>query len=178
MQRKAAAGSAAAHAASRKRTAAVEVSAENEERARQALAGLELPADRPASHLVESDAGELATALIDLFEKLASEGFKDEQIEESFRAVPLDALSEQSALDWLCLNLDAAALPRRYSGGPGQRANASSIKVLAGALAHRQQVQEVAAAQQDAAALRKAEAERQRRQAEEAAATRSRQEAR
>ena len=38
MQRKAAAGSAAAHAASRKRTAAVEVSAENEERARQALA--------------------------------------------------------------------------------------------------------------------------------------------
>ena len=116
MQRKAAAGSAAAHAASRKRTAAVEVSAENEKRARQALAvsqeavhhfqkllycaavhvspekqcclgmqGLELPADRPASHLVESDAGELATALIDLFEKLASEGFKDEQIEESFR---------------------------------------------------------------------------------------------
>ena len=94
------------------------------------------------------------------------------------QAVPLDALSEQSALDWLCLNLDAAALPRRYSGGPGQRANASSIKVLAGALARRQQVQEVAAAQQDAAALRKAEAERQRRQAEEAAATRSRQEAR
>ncbi len=38
MHRKAAAGSAAAHAASRKRTAAVEVSAENEERARQALA--------------------------------------------------------------------------------------------------------------------------------------------
>ena len=94
------------------------------------------------------------------------------------QAVPLDALSEQSALDWLCLNLDAAALPRRYSGGPGQRANASSIKVLAGALARRQQVQEVAAAQQDAATLAEAEAERQRRQAEEAAAARSRQEAR
>ena len=49
------------------------------------MQGLELPDDRPASQLVESDAGELATALIDLFEKLASEGFKDEQIEESFR---------------------------------------------------------------------------------------------
>ena len=49
------------------------------------MQGLELPADRPASQLVESDAGELSTALIDLFEKLASEGFKDEQIENSFR---------------------------------------------------------------------------------------------
>ena len=49
------------------------------------MQGLELPTDRPASQLGESDAGELATALIDLFEKLASEGFKDEQIEESFR---------------------------------------------------------------------------------------------
>lgn len=49
---------------------------------------------------------------------------------------PLQALaggdaSEEAVLDWLCLHLDPADLPRRFAGAAQSRAAAAGIRVVA-----------------------------------------------
>ena len=40
-------------------------------------------------------------------------------------------VSEEAALDWLCLHVDPAQLPRRFAGNARGRASAAGVKVLA-----------------------------------------------
>lgn len=40
-------------------------------------------------------------------------------------------VSEEAVLDWLCLHLDPADMPRRFAGAAQSRAAAAGIKVVA-----------------------------------------------
>lgn len=42
-------------------------------------------------------------------------GFEARHVEAALSALPLAAISEESALDWLLLHLDSSELPRRYA---------------------------------------------------------------
>ena len=166
MSKRSAAASAAAHAASKKNSV-VELTAGDEERARQALQvtpahassgalalhSADVDAKRcvvqqldllvgPTQPQVSSswDKDELVSQLSDLCDTLLAESFRWQDIQQALQvaqhtasclfvahsasaypqgmsvlqAVPMEHMSEATVLDWLCLNVDPAYLPRRF----------------------------------------------------------------
>ena len=208
MSKRSAAASAAAHAASKKNSA-VELTAGDEERARQALQVIPAHASSGALALHSTDVDakrcvvqqldllvgptqpqvssswdkdELVSQLSDLCDTLLAESFRWQDIQQALQvaqhtasclfvahsasaypqgvsvlqAVPMEQMSEATVLDWLCLNVDPAYLPRRfdctlatdvmasaastycfkthccrYAGGVQSRAAASGIRLVA-----------------------------------------------
>ncbi|DBA76164.1 TPA: hypothetical protein ACH3X1_009895 [Trebouxia sp. C0004] len=135
MSKRSAAASAAAHAASKKNSA-VELTAGDEDRARQALQQLDLLVGPKHPQAISNwDKEELVSQLSDLCDSLLAEGFRWQDIQEALQAVPMEQMSEATVLDWLCLHVDPANLPRRYAGGVQSRAAASGLKLVAKAKA-------------------------------------------
>ncbi len=126
-----------------------------------------------------SSAGALPSEqqLMDVYASLAQQGFERQHIEGTLSALPLPALSLETALDWLLLHLEAAQLPKRYAaqaraagGSVDVRHVAQQAPSAAAEAADEQQSQQDAAAAAAAAAAAQAELEAQRAAAAERAA--------
>ena len=105
--------------------------------------------------------------LLELYASLAQQGFERKHIEAALSALPLPALSLETALDWLLLHLEAAQLPKRYAGQALAAGGSVDVKHVAqmpssAEAAAQQQSEQDAAAAAAAAAAAQAELEAQR----------------
>ncbi|BDA49474.1 Putative ATP-dependent RNA helicase DHX57 at C-terminar half [Coccomyxa sp. Obi] len=122
-----AAASAAAHAASKRKTSAIEISADNESRVRDALKGLDIISSKAKNPAGKATAEELAQ----VYDTMLGHGFKKEHVQQALQSLAGGNISEEAVLDWLCLHVDPADLPRRFAGAAQSRAAAAGIKVVA-----------------------------------------------
>ncbi|PRW58696.1 helicase domain-containing [Chlorella sorokiniana] len=177
----------AAQAASKKKSSAVEIPHAVEQRIRAALQSLDVPwaeaapATQAAAGASQRDtaapAGGLPSEqqLLELYASLAQQGFEGQHVEAALAALPLPALSLETALDWLLLHLEAAQLPKRYVAQARAAGGSVDVKHVAQApsaadAAAEQWSQQDAAAAAAAAAAAQAELEAQRAAAAERAA--------
>eukprot|EP00898_Chlorokybus_atmophyticus_P004343 jgi/Chlat1/490/Chrsp103S00981 len=118
----------------------VSLSAENELRVRRLLADVDVAtiSGQAAQHQV-GDARSRAKytkQVRTLYEALTALNFASSNIESAIRALPLDNLTTEVALDWLCLNVPAEELPIQFSMGVRTApSTAGSLRVLATAKA-------------------------------------------
>eukprot|EP00884_Botryococcus_braunii_P002000 jgi/Botrbrau1/11800/Bobra.0224s0007.1 len=122
-----AAASAAAQAASKKKTSALQLSVNDEALVRDALKSINL--GRGASSL--SSSGQDADTVVQVYESLLEHRFLPEHIQQALQALAGQRITEDAALDWLCLHLDPKELPRRFAGNAGSRSTAGPVRVLA-----------------------------------------------
>ncbi|CAK0787622.1 hypothetical protein CVIRNUC_010844 [Coccomyxa viridis] len=122
-----AAASAAAHAASKHKTSSVAISADNEARVRDAIAGLNLTGGRAMQKGIPASVDDIAEA----YDALLAHGFQHKQIQDAMQAQAGGDMSEEALLDWLCLHVDAADLPKRFVGESVSRKAAAGVKVMA-----------------------------------------------
>lgn len=113
--------------------------------------------------------------LLDVYASLAQQGFQQEHIEAALSALPLPALSLETALDWLLLHLEGAQLPKRYAAQARAAGGSVDVKHVAQTpsadqAAAEQQAQQDAAVAAAAAAAAQAELDAQRAAAAERAA--------
>ncbi|KAI3433652.1 hypothetical protein D9Q98_003461 [Chlorella vulgaris] len=117
----------AAQAASKKKSSAVEITHHTEQQIRQALKELDVPwetttlptagiASQSAALPASKHGQPSAEQLLAVYAALQHQhGFEARHVEAALSALPLAAISEESALDWLLLHLDSSELPRRYA---------------------------------------------------------------
>lgn len=139
--------SAAAHAASKKRGSAFEVSHTHEERIRSVLEvctqrsflflstcirrkqcpynflnifiqGLELKSIEDFGNEIKDTSEEF---LIDVYLSLIDRGFSPSQIEGALSALPVQNITLNSTLDWLLLHLDGSELPSKFAASSRPR---------------------------------------------------------
>ncbi|CAL8464644.1 g4179 [Coccomyxa elongata] len=122
-----AAASAAAHAASKRKTSAIEISADNESRVRDALKSLGVSSSKASNPAGKATAEELAR----VYDTMLGHGFKKEHVQQALQSLAGGDISEEAVLDWLCLHLDPADMPRRFAGAAQSRAAAAGIKIVA-----------------------------------------------
>ncbi|KAK9832693.1 hypothetical protein WJX81_000845 [Elliptochloris bilobata] len=120
-----AAAEAAAHSAGRRKASAVELTADNEARVRSALAGLQLEQPTPAARAPRARVDAHAVAAV--YDSLLTSGFREDDVRQALQALAGSEITQEAALDWICLHVDPARLPRRFAG------NARSHAAAAGA---------------------------------------------
>lgn len=177
----------AAQAASKKKSSAVEIALQHEQRIKAALKDLGVPWHDPTAAAAAAAPGAggrqqqqgqpPGTALpseeqlLQLYSELLRQGFADAHVRAALGALPLAAASLEPALDWLLLHLEPAELPRRYADqsrvGAGGAVDVKNV-AREPTPAEREATEAEAAVAAEAAA--RAQAELQARQAAEAEA--------
>lgn len=115
-------------------------------------------------------------SLLEVYASLQRQGFQAEQVEAALFALPLPAVTLETALDWLLLHLEASQLPKRYAAqGRAGAGGAVDVKHRAreaapadAAATEQQQAAEAAAAEAARRAAEEARRAEERRAAEEA----------
>lgn len=105
----------------------VRLSAQNEQKLRRLLQNNAAAsrASGPSSSLSSAAVNETVMSdaqrtkrLLNIYDKLACEGFTSEQIERALSALPgSEGVALETALDWLCLNIPGNELPLKFSSG-------------------------------------------------------------
>lgn len=105
----------------------VRLSAQNEQKLRRLLQNnaaanrASVPSSSSSSaagnEMVMSEA-QRTKRLLNIYDKLACEGFTSEQIERALSALPgSEGMALETVLDWLCLNIPGNELPLKFSSG-------------------------------------------------------------
>eukprot|EP00252_Welwitschia_mirabilis_P022645 TRINITY_DN6191_c0_g1_i1.p1 TRINITY_DN6191_c0_g1~~TRINITY_DN6191_c0_g1_i1.p1 ORF type:complete len:1460 (-),score=349.95 TRINITY_DN6191_c0_g1_i1:511-4890(-) len=98
----------------------VQLSAQNEQKLRRLLLNNAPRANIPSSSVSSSDSmsdAQRRKRMISIYDKLACEGFTNDQIERALSALTDQEVTLELALDWLCLNVSGDELPSKFSSG-------------------------------------------------------------
>jgi hypothetical protein len=88
-----------------------------------------VPANSAAAGLTNK---QLQQHYAQLYDRLLEYGFQQQQVQVALAALPKGAADVAACLDWLCYNLPAQQLPRRFRGGSRLAAGAEGVKVQLG----------------------------------------------
>uniref|UniRef100_A0A6N2M934 RNA helicase n=1 Tax=Salix viminalis TaxID=40686 RepID=A0A6N2M934_SALVM len=110
----------------------LQISAENENRLRRLL--VNSTTTPPLQTTVPDNINSLSKSqkaknLKNIYEKLSCEGFSNDHIELALSSLK-DMSTLETALDWLCLNLDGNELPLKFSSGTSLNSDRGSVNVL------------------------------------------------